>query len=124
MTKAKRIPTKTSKIRKMLELGASVKDIAKRLNVSPQYVYTIRYKDRVADKKAKPVAKSSTAPKHVTPPQPYKITPTELIRIQEQNRRIHEQRINKVSHGTWVEQSPEPVGVFALITKYLRKWFA
>jgi hypothetical protein len=26
--------------------------------------------------------------------------------------------------GTWVEQSPEPVGVFALITKYLRKWFA
>ena len=124
MTKAKRIPTKTSRIRKMLELGASVKDIAKRLNVSPQYVYTIRYKDRVTDKKAKPVAKSSTAPKHVPPPQPYKITSTELLRIQEQNRHIHEQRINKVPHGTWVESSPEPVGVFSLITKYLRKWFA
>ena len=118
MTKAKRIPTKTSKIRKMLELGASVKDIAKRLNVSPQFVYTIRYKDRVAaNKKAKPVAKSSVAPKHVTPPQPYKITTAELTRI-------HEQRINKVPHGTWVEQSPEPVGVLSLITKYLRKWFA
>lgn len=115
MTKAKRIPTKTSKIRKMLELGASVKDIAKRLNVSPQYVYTIRYKDRVADKKAKPVAKSSTAPKHVPPPQPYKITPIELIRIQEQHR-------SKLPYG--IESSPEPVGVFALITKYLRKWFA
>jgi len=123
MTKAKRIPTKTTRIRKMLELGAPVKDICKRLNVSPQFVYTIRYKDRMAAaKKAKPVAKSSTAPTHVTPPQPYKITPTELIRIQEQNRRIHEQRINKVPHGTWVERSPEPVGLFSLITKYLRKW--
>lgn len=122
MTKAKRIPTKTTRIRKMLELGASVKDIAKRLNVSPQYVYTIRYKDRVADKKAKPVAKSSVAPKHVTPPQPYKITTTELLRIQEQNRHLHEQRINKLPYG--VESSPEPVGVFSLITKYLRKWFA
>ena len=122
MTKAKRIPTKTTRIRKMLELGASVKDIAKRLNVSPQYVYTIRYKDRVADKKAKPVAKSSTAPKHVPPPQPYKITTTELLRIQEQNRHLHEQRINKLPYG--VESSPEPVGVFSLITKYLRKWFA
>lgn len=125
MTKAKRIPTKTSKIRKMLELGASVKDIAKRLNVSPQYVYTIRYKDRVANKstqKAKPVAKSSTAPKHVPPPQPYKITSTELLHIQKQNRHIHEHHINKLPYG--VESSPEPVGVFALITKYLRKWFA
>jgi transposase len=122
MTKAKRIPTKTTRIRKMLELGASVKDIAKRLNVSPQFVYSVRYKDRVADKKAKPVAKSSVAPKHVPPPQPYKITTTELLRIQEQNRHLHEQRINKLPYG--VEVSPEPVGVFALITKYLRKWFA
>jgi alkylated DNA repair dioxygenase AlkB len=71
-----------------------------------------------------PTQECFTAPKHVPPPQPYKITPTELIRIQEQNRHIHEQRINKVPHGTWVESSPEPVGVFALITKYLRKWFA
>jgi len=122
MTKTKRIPTKTSRIRKMLELGAPVKDIAKRLNVSPQFVYTIRYKDRVADKKAKPVAKSSTAPKHVTPPQPYKITSTELLHIQKQNRRIHEHHLNKLPYG--VESSPEPVGVFSLITKYLRKWFA
>ena len=114
MTKAKRIPTKTSKIRKMLELGASVKDIAKRVNVSPQFVYTIRYKDRVAaNKKAKPVAKSSVAPKHVTPPQPYRTSTTQIVHAQ-----------HKVPHGTWVEQSPEPVGVFSLITKYLRKWFA
>jgi transposase-like protein len=118
MTKAKRIPTKSTRIRRMLDTGASVKDICKRLNVSPQFVYTIRYKDRaLIAKKAKPVAKSSVAPKHVTPPQPYKITTAELTRI-------HEQRINKVPHGTWVEVSPEPVGVFSLITKYLRKWFA
>jgi len=104
MTKAKRIPTKTLRVRKMLALGAPVKDICKRLNVSPQFVYTIRYKDRVAAarKKVKPVAKSSTAPKHVPPPQPYKITE------------------NKLPYG--IERSPEPVGLFSLITKYLRKW--
>lgn len=114
MTKAKRTPTKSTRIRRMLDTGASVKDICKRLNVSPQFVYTIRYKDRaLIANKAKPVAKSSTAPKHVPPPQPYKISTTEIV---------HAQR--KVPHGTWLESSPEPVGVFSLITKYLRKWFA
>ena len=123
MTKAKRTPTKTTRIRRMLDIGAPVKDICKRLNVSPQFVYSVRYKDRaLIANKAKPVAKSSVAPKHVTPPQPYKITTTELLRIQEQNRHLHEQRINKLPYG--VESSPEPVGVFSLITKYLRKWFA
>lgn len=116
MTKAKRTPTKTTRIRRMLDTGAPVKDICKRLNVSPQFVYSVRYKDRaLIANKAKPVAKSSVAPKHVTPPQPYKITTAELTRI-------HEQRINKLPYG--VESSPEPVGVFSLITKYLRKWFA
>jgi hypothetical protein len=116
MTKAKRIPTKTTRIRRMLDIGAPVKDICKRLNVSPQFVYSVRYKDRaLIAKKAKPVAKSSVAPKHVTPPQPYKITTIEIP---------NKQSLNKVPHGTWVEVSPEPVGVFSLITKYLRKWFA
>lgn len=115
MTKAKRIPTKTSRIRKMLELGASVKDIAKRLNVSPQFVYTIRYKDRMAAarKKVKPVARRSVAPTHVTPPQPYKI----IYKNEEEFAKS-----NKLPYG--IERSPEPVGLFSLITKYLRKWFA
>ena len=120
MTKAKRIPTKTTRIRRMLDIGAPVKDICKRLNVSPQFVYSVRYKDRaLIARKAKPVAKSSVAPKHTTPLQPLIIAT-----LEERRNKIRMQQTHKVPHGTWVEVSPEPVGVFSLITKYLRRWFA
>jgi len=40
---AKKVESKSAKVRKMLEAGADTKAIVKKLGVNPQMVYTTRY---------------------------------------------------------------------------------
>lgn len=119
-------PTKTAKIKRLIARGYNPKEIAAKLNVTTQYIYSVRSQLR----------KLGDLP---TPAKPTTPIPAGLASLKPVPTSSDAQRVEpEVYVPTWsrgaptfttstrfygIEPSPPPAGIFELVLHKLKQWF-
>ena len=115
-------PTKTAKIKRLIARGHNPKEIAAKLNVTTQYVYSVRSQLRklgelptppagLASLHTKPVPTSSDTQR--VAPEVHVPTWSRSATVASSSTRFY-----------GIEPSPPPAGVFELVLYKLKQWFA
>jgi hypothetical protein len=121
-------PTKTAKIKRLIARGYNTKEIAVKLDVTTQYVYSVRSKLRKlgelptpASAPTPPAGLASLNPKPVpTSSDAQKVAPE--VHVPTWSRNHTTAAPSTRFYG--IESSPPPAGVFELVLYKLKQWFA
>lgn len=122
-------PTKIAKIKRLIARGYGTKEIAFKLNITTQYVYSVRSQLRKLGELPTPA--STPAP---TPPAGLASLNPKPVPTSSDTQRV----APEVHVPTWtrshtatsstrfygIEPSPPPAGVFELVLYKLKQWFA